>query len=153
MNIYQTKDIEAISRVLNHPKVYKWLSDDFAQNPYVPPMNNDTFYLMDETKNGVVQLDPMNGVCCQVHIAVTPDMWGSGVKFAKECILWGVERTTYMKAVVMIPAFNRLTIKLIKECGFDKEGLLKKSFLKNWKLYDQEVYGITKTQVLLNKGG
>jgi RimJ/RimL family protein N-acetyltransferase len=41
---------------------------------------------------------------------------------------------------------------MVKKCGFVKEGLLKKSFLKNWKLYDQEIYGITKMHVL-SKGG
>lgn len=151
--IFATKNIDEVSRVLNHPKVYSWVSDDFSSKPYVPPVNENIVYLMDETKRGVVVIHPMNSIACYIHIALTPEMWGNGVKFAKDCILWGVENTRYMKAVVMIPIFNRLTIRLVKKCGFKKEGLLKKSFLKDWKLYDQEVYGITKAQVLANKGG
>jgi hypothetical protein len=152
MVVNLTKDVKAISKVLNHPRVYKWLCDDCSKSPYVPPMDKDIIYLMDDTKKCVVQLSPMNGICCQVHIGIDPDMWGQGAKFSKKCILWAVKNTTYMKAVVIIPVFNQLTINMVKKCGFVKEGLLKKSFLKNWKLYDQEIYGITKMHVL-SKGG
>jgi len=142
------KDKEAIAKVFNHPAVYNWITDDCSPEIYEPDMDAKFIYLMDDTKNGVVRLDPINSICCQAHIALTPKLWGSGCEFVRDVIAWGVKNTLYMKVIVMIPAFNKLTIRLVEKIGFSREGVIKKSFLKNWKLYDQELWGLTKTDFI-----
>lgn len=141
-----TTDKELISRVLNHPKVYKWISDDCSPEVYDPVMCPGRIYLTDETKSGIVMIDQMNGICCQVHAALLPELWGKGLEFVKATIRWGFAKTRYMKIIAIIPEFNRLTIRIVKECGFAKEGILKKSFLKNWKMHDQVIFGLTKAE-------
>jgi len=49
-----------------------------------------------------------------------------------------------MKIISLVPEFNPLAARLCRVCGLKKEGVLKKSFLKNFKLYDQSVYGMSK---------
>jgi len=136
--------MQAVSKIMNHPKVYRWLGDDCSPLMYEP--EDKGIYLIDDTKSGVVRLDHINGICCQVHIALTPNMWGKGIEFGKRCIEWAITNTRYIKAIVMIPTYNRLTISLVKKCGFTQEGLIRKSFLKDWKLYDQVIFGITKRE-------
>jgi len=146
--IHRSTDIDAIFEILNHPRVYGWVSDDCSQKPHNPVMNDSLIYLMDESKMGVVMLVPVNGICCSAHIALRPEMWGGGVDFVKESIRWGVTNTRYMKLVCSIPEYNRLAIRLVKKCGLTQEGRTKKSFLKNMKLYDQLIFGITKREFL-----
>lgn len=144
MIVSLTKDIQVIAEIVNHPKLYGWLSDDCSPLIYEP--DPKSLYLTDDNEDGIVRLDHVNGVCCQVHIAVTPCMWGKGVEFGKKCIEWAIVNTRYIKVIAMIPIYNKLTIRLVKKCGFKQEGLIKKSFLKNWKLHDQVLFGITKRE-------
>ena len=150
--ISRTEDIDKIARIMNHPGVHKWITDDCSPSVHVPEITDSIIYLVDDTGNGVIQLSSINGICCQAHIALTPALWGKGVEFTKACIYWTIQHTRYMKAVALIPVFNRLTISLVKKVGFMQEGLITKSFLKDWKLYDQAVFGLTKKD-FLNEGG
>ena len=148
--IFQSIDKEAISKIYNHPKVYKWISDDCSPRPYEPVINNSFIYLIDETKNGVIRIEPVNSICCQVHTALSPEIWGKGFEFVKNATAWGFQNTRYMKIITLVPEYNRLAISLCKKCGFKQEGIIEKSFLKNWKLYDQILFGLTKKQFLIN---
>ena len=144
--VHRSTDKDAISKILNHPRVYGWVSDDCSPKPYDPVMHDSLIYLLDETKNGVILLAPVNGICCSVHIALKPEIWGSGVNFVKEAIRWAIANTRYMKAICSIPEYNRLAIRLVKKCGFTQEGIIKNSFLKNMKLHNQILFGITKRE-------
>lgn len=148
--IHPSNDKEAISKIYNHPKVYKWISDDCSPKPYDPIMHESFIYLMDETKNGVIRIEPVNSICCQVHTALMPELWGKGFEFVKNAIAWGFQNTRYMKIITLVPEYNRLAMNLCKKCGFDEEGVIKKSFLKRWKLYDQFLFGLEKQQFLIN---
>jgi len=144
--MFITTDKELIAKILNHPKVYKWITDDCSPKVYEPVLYPNVIYLTDETQSAVVRIDPMNGICCTVHFALLPEAWGKGLEIVKEAITWGFSKTHYMKIVAIIPDYNRPTIKIVKECGFTKEGILKKSFLKNWKMRNQVIYGLTKNE-------
>ena len=146
--IIRSTDIDAISEILNHPRVYGWVSDDYSPKPYNPVIHDSLIYLMDESKMGIILLAPVNGICCSAHIALRPEVWGSGVDFVKESIRWIVINTRYMKAICSIPEYNRLAIRLVRKCGFTQEGTIKRSFLKGFKLYDQFIFGITKREFL-----
>jgi len=145
-NCCVTTDKELISKILNHPKVYKWITDDCSPKVYEPVIQHNVIYLTNETQSGIVRIDPMNGICCQAHIALLPEMNGNGKEFVISAMTWGFSKTKYMKVVAFISENNRLAIKLVKDCGFNEEGRLKKSRLKNWKMYDQIIYGITKSE-------
>ena len=137
-------DVEVISRILNHPEVRDWLTDDNSPGNYIPVIHPSVIYLVDDSKNGVIRIDPMNSVSCFVHIATTPVMRGKGLDFCKAAFAWGFERTRYRKVVAMIPEYNERVIRLVNKLGFVQEGTLKNSFLKNWKLVDQVIYGLSK---------
>lgn len=145
MGVYRTKDMAAVSRILNHPKVFRMISEDFTPK-YVP--KNREFYIMNDGQTGVVRIDPFTGVTCSAHIATLPELWGKGADFTTECLKWGFKNTTYNKVVVFIPEFNRLTISLCKKCGFEQEGKISHSFILNWKYHDMIIMGITKTRFL-----
>lgn len=140
-------DKAVLTRIFNHPKVFDYLTDDLSPEFYEPVIHPQVTYLVDETKEGVIRLDPMNGMCCSVHIATTPKMWGTAHEFCKSAIKWGFRNTPYQKVVAIVPVFNDMTLKLVRDIGFTQEGLLKKSFLKNWNLHDQVVFGLCKGDI------
>jgi len=142
--VAQTFDIKKIARILNDKKVIDWISDDATKGRYVPPLSPNVIYLIDDTDSGVIRIDPLNSVACTVHIATLPRMWGSGHTFVKDAIKWGFKNTTYQKVVAIIPEYNKFTIKLVSDLNFKKEGVLEKSFLKNWQMHNQLIYGLNK---------
>lgn len=143
MIVKKTDDWHAVSKILNHPKVFAFITDDAHPPMYNPNMLQ--FWIINEEETGVVRLDPINSTCCIAHIAALPELWGSAREFTWACLEWGFKNTTYSKVVAIVPEFNRLTVKLCERCGFETEGKIKKSFMKNYKYHDQIIFGITKT--------
>lgn len=150
MIINRSYDLDAISYIMNHETVRNSIVDDIGANDskIIIPYHEDIIYLTNELNQGVIRLDPMNNIFCQAHIAVLPELYGNAVAFVKKALVWGCLNTRYMKVITFIPVFNRLTLKLIQACKFKKEGVVTQSFLKNWKLNDQQIYGITKKEIL-----
>ncbi len=99
---------------------------------------------MDETKAGVIRIDPMNGITCCMHIAALPEMWGKTKVFVQDVIRWTFTNTGYMKVTAFIPVDNKLAIKLARDVGMVQEGILTKSYLRNWKVLDQIIFGLYK---------
>lgn len=145
--VTRTFDSEVLINIFNHPQVHGWIVDDKSPDFHKPIINPAIIYLVDESKKAVVQIDPLNGISCNVHVAALPEMWGIMDGFVRESIIWGFKNTRYMKAVAMIPAYNRCALGIAKRAGFVNEGVLRKSFLRKWKLHDQIILGLCKEDV------
>jgi len=141
--IYNCTDKTLIENIILHPKVINWLVDDNSKN-YDVIIHPQIYYLMNKRNSGVIRVDPMNSVTCSVHIATLPSLWGNGHDFVKEAIEWGFTNTRYQKIIGIIPVYNERVIKLVKDFNFKQEGILTKSFLKNWVLVDQLVFSLNK---------
>ena len=124
--------------------MFGWISDDISAKCVDPIMGDAILYLMNTEKTGVIMVTPMNSIACQVHTAALPELWGKASGFVKECIEWGFTNTRYLKITTFVPSFNKLALRLARNAGFEKEGIIRKSFLKNWELCDQIIYGLTK---------
>lgn len=141
--IYNCINKTIIESIVLHPKVMTWLTDDNSKH-YEVVIHPQVYYLVNEENSGVVRVDPMNSVTCAVHIATLPSLWGHGHEFSQEVLEWIFKNTRYQKVVGIIPAYNDRVIKLVKDFNFKQEGLLTKSFLKNWVLADQIIFGLNK---------
>jgi len=146
--IFNCKNEKDIARIWNHPKVLGWIRDDLSPKIATPVIAFPLLYLMNKEKTGVIMVVPMNGITCEVHTACLPELWGKASEFIKECIDWGCDNTRYQKIITYIPTFNRLAIRITKKAGFEQEGRIKESFVKDWKLYDQLIFGMTKKDYL-----
>jgi len=147
MHVSRTRDKKAILKIINHNKVRKWVVDDLSPDNYTPFMHESVIVLMDDEKLGMIRIEPMNGICCQVHIATKPKMWGHAVEFGQLAKEWLFKHTRYQKVVAMVPAYNRLAIRVCRKIGFKQEGVIERSFLRNWELHDWIVFGLNKNEV------
>ena len=120
-----------------------WLTDDNSDN-YEVIIHPQIYYLVNEENSGVLRIDKMNSVTCSGHLATLPSLWGNGHAFVQEVLDWIFINTFYQKIVGIIPAYNERVIKLVKDLNFKQEGVLTKSFLKNWVLADQLIFGLSK---------
>ena len=143
--VFRTKDLESVSKILNHPDVYSKMFDDATPEPIKPA---EGFYIINQEHTGVVRVDRMNGICCSVHIATLPELWGKAYEFTIEALGWGFENTSFIKIIAIIPEFNRPAMCLCSRCGFQREGWIKKSFLKRWELHDQILFGLNKSDFM-----
>lgn len=141
--IYNCINKEVIKNIVLHPKVINWLTDDNSNN-YEVVIHPQVYYLVNEENTGVVRVDPMNSVTCSVHIATLPELWGHGHEFSKEILTWLFTNTLYQKVVGIIPEYNNRVIKLVQDLNFTQEGILTKSFLKNWVLTNQLIFSLNK---------
>jgi len=145
MIIHRSFDFKAISQIINHPLVRAMMADDGTlDRVYV----KEAFYLMDEDQKGVIRIDPINCVTCSAHIATLPEMWGHADTFTMSALRWGFNNTKYTKVVAMVPEYNKAARGLCARCGFEVEGRIKKSFLRNLTYYDMIIFGLTKTDFL-----
>ena len=149
--IFNCQNESEIARIWNHPKVLGWITDDLCPKVAKPIITFPLLYLMNKEKTGVIMVVPVNGITCEVHTACLPELWGKSSEFIRGCIDWGMDNTRYQKIITYVPTFNRLAIRITKKAGFEQEGLIKESFLKNWKLYDQYLFGMTKIDYLKRK--
>ncbi len=141
--IYNCINKAVIENIILHPKVINWLTDDNTKN-YDVVIHPQIHYLVNEANTGVVRVDPMNSVTCSLHIATLPELWGNGKSFGLDVRDWVFSKTLYQKAVAIIPAYNDRVIRLVNRLNFKQEGVLTKSFLKNWVLTDQLIFSLNK---------
>lgn len=146
--IQQTQNKKDIEKIINHPKIYKWLVDDLSPKEFKISLKDDILYLINGEKTGLIIVEHLNGITCQIHTVALPSLWGRVDEFAKEVCQWIFTNTRYLKIITFIPTYNRLAKRLAEKCWMEKEGLIIKSFLKNWRTWDQYVYGLTKDNFL-----
>ena len=134
---------EAWQEINNHPLIRKWVRDDFGS----VEINKGWLYLGVEDK-GYVAIEPLNHICYSLHIALLPELWGRGKEVGMAAGWWCFNNTICQKLQVIVPEYNRLAIKISRDCGLELEGVMKKSFAKGFKLHDQVIYGITKRSAI-----
>ena len=134
--------MDAVARICNDAEVFRHISDDMSPYPYVPDPRH--LYIMNKEETGVIQVESLTGTTCMVHLSCLPSMNGNAADFVKEAIAWGFSHTPYTKIVAIIPETNRGAIRVAKQCNFQVEGKITKSFRKNWVHYDQVVLGLSK---------
>lgn len=138
-------DPDIVLRILINEKVRKFIGDDFTDTIKINP---DWLYLVTDDDRGVVAVQPMNYVCYQLHIAIIPKIWGKAREIGRSAGLWLFKNTPCEKLQVIVPIFNKLAIKIAVNNGMQKEGVLKNSFSKGFKMHDQIIFGITKEEAL-----
>ena len=152
MIIERTREWELIKSIVTHPKVYRAVSDDFSAMPeeWNPNQSEDIHYLLashDEKTLGMFILVPQNRICWQVHTCMLPESYGELTKkIALESIKWIWEHTECLRIITEVPFYNRLAFKFAKDCGMIQYGINPQSYMKNGKLRDVILLGVSKCQ-------
>ena len=150
ITVERTFDYSLVREVMTHPKVWPHVTDDGS-----PPKeafrlieSDYVIYLLAKDGDevlGVWVLVPHNTVCYEVHTCMLPSAWGARAREAALIAIqfvWGC--SSCARLVTNVPEYNRLALRFAKAAGMTEFGRNPRSFLKDGKLWDQIMLGISK---------
>ena len=145
-------DAEFVRNIMTDPSIYPYNSDDNSVSPedFDPSsfLKLEAVYFLSPGEDALFMVTPVNSVTYEVHSCVLPPARGKkAVVYAKYLIAWMFEHTTCRKLVTHVPSCNAPALALAVRAGMEREGVNRKSFLKNGILMDQTVLGICKKEV------
>ncbi len=139
----RTEHQELIKAIITHPGIYNDVSDDGAvdSKDYEPVIHDNIYYLLCDA--GIFIYMPINSITWEVHSCILPKFRGKSLDSAKESVQWMFNNTDCKKIITHVPSFNERAYVYAKSAGLEDEGINKKSFLKDGKIYDQWVLGVS----------
>ncbi len=143
-------DLGIVRSVMAHPKVWPWIHDDFAPpvEQFIPQMRPDIFYLLLHTEDklaGLFMIVWQNTIMAEVHTCLLPEFWGkAGLECAKAGIEYMFTQTPCEKLITYVPSDNGQAERYSTRNGFMEEGNLTQAFVRNEKLLDMKLFGLTK---------
>lgn len=151
MRAVELDDPAAIRRIMTHPRVYPRLCDDFSPAPeeFEPTLCSGLHYIGIERDSidGLVFYHRHNTVTYEAHTCLKPSLWGrDGRKGWLMTAGWMFDHTDCRKIIGSCPADNPLIERFAKSIGFTVEGVNRKSLLRNGRLLDQTMVGLTKEE-------
>ena len=157
ISVCRTHDYTEIDKIFKHEEIYPHVSDDYSNNPEdmdteLAASNEALFFIkseVDENLAGMFMYHPHNGVLYEVHSAVLPEYRGAiSVEMALMSLQWMFKNTNCKKVITYVPRGNKPAFALARRVGMIVEGVNRLSIMKNGKLIDQKVLGITEEEVL-----
>jgi hypothetical protein len=155
----RTCDMDLVRRVMTHPKVWPWISDDFAPAPedfqpldhpgivYVEAIVPDGSGPGQEKLLGLWIFAPQNGACWEVHTCLLP---GHGFLRAREAARamaeWIWEHTACLRIVTNVPRCNRAAYAFARAAGMQEFGTNEGSYMKNGRVWDQIMLGLSRPE-------
>lgn len=140
-----------LKRIITDPKLWDRISDDYCPSRDDFQPNPNMLYVVvrdDQELLGLWAFHLHNAICWEVHTCLLPVAWGDrGRRAALEMAEWLWANTECLRLITNVPAFNRLAFKFAKAAGMEQYGVNKLSYMKQGKLRDQILLGLSKPQV------
>ncbi|MFX6097781.1 DUF2824 family protein [Acinetobacter baumannii] len=145
MHLVKLDDLEEINRIILNEHVQKDICDDPTQNEKVQNLGPHEWVgvVENDTTQGLFLLIKHNSIAIEIHTCLLPGLRGSKAIEAGKLIL-NLIFENHQKVISWIPENNRKAKLFAQMLGFQVEGINRASFLKDGKLLDQFLVGLTK---------
>lgn len=149
MHLIQLTSLEEINKIILDETVQEDISDDLTKNKAILSLLNHEWIgvVEDDQIQGLFVLITQNSKSVEIHTCLLPTLRGSKAIEAGKLILSLIFKN-YEKVISWIPENNRKAKLFSLRLGFEIEGINRASFLKNGKLQDQFLVGLTKGEYL-----
>lgn len=150
MTFERTFDMQLAREVITHPKVWPWISDDGspARESFVPENHPGNLYLLcfdGETLLGLWLFVKRNAVTVEVHTCLLPHHgFHRGRVAARQAAEWIWANTDVQRIITSVPETLRIALRFAQAAGMVEFGRNLKSFLKNGRLWDEVLLGISR---------
>lgn len=149
MTFERSKDWQAIKTIVTHARVYPHITDDFspARDKWEPLTNGAVEYILVRDKDEVLGLwaFEVGSVCWRVHTCLLPCAWGKrGIEAAEQMAQWIWTNTPCLRIITEVPSYNTLAFRFATSAGMERYGVNPQSYMKNGKLWDVSLLGISK---------
>ncbi len=147
-----TTDLAEVKRIVTRPDNWASISEDDDGDPwdYEPKVHPQVVYVLakDADKTlGLLIFSVHSRICWEATIMVLPTGKGRAFEIAKFGQRWCFERGCE-RLIGRVLRSNRLALKLNKAIGFKVYGVNPKSCMKNGKLEDFVLFGMSKSDWL-----
>ena len=153
MIVERTFDADLIKSVLLRQEIKATIAED-GVDEFEPDLEGDIWLVMrDETVIAVYQLERVNAIMLQIHANVLPEHRKKHSKDTGRAALdWILDNLPEIhKIVAYIPVIYPNVRDFTASFGFQIEGVLTQSYLKNGVVHDQWVMGITRQELEAKK--
>jgi hypothetical protein len=143
-------DINDVARILVDNSVLPFICDDGGAEPdYIRQyasslLDNVSVYVLMPRVNTLIIFIPTNAVTYDLHVATIK---GGGRRFIKQdahkAVEWMLDNTQVKKFTTMCPRSNPAARIMAMACKMKKEGTITQSWLKDGRLWDIDIFGIT----------
>lgn len=143
-------DVALLKGVITHVAIYEECADDFSpsRQEFEPVMHPSVLYLV-VRDHGVLQglffFHPINAITYEVHTCLLPHCWGHAARLiAREMLKWLWANTAIYRLITSVPDYNRKASIFARAAGMKEYGRNPESFMKEGKLRDLILLGISK---------
>lgn len=145
MHLVQLTSLDEINSIILNQAVQDDISDDLSKDHKVTSLSNHEWIGVadNDQLQGLFLLIKHNSISIEIHTCLLPTLRGSKAIEAGKLIL-NLIFQKYEKVISWIPEHNRKAKLFSIRLGFEIEGINRASFLKNGKIYDQFLVGLTK---------
>lgn len=150
MIVERIYDADLIKDICTRPEIWETISeDDYDPADFHVDLNECWLMVGDDVEvMGLYNLHPINGITLQIHPMILKEFRGKAAyESGKLALKWVVENTAYEKVFCYIPTIYRNVILFAMRCGMVKEGINRRSWLKNGKIHDMVLLGITRQEI------
>lgn len=148
LQLERTRDMQLVAEILSHPAIWPHIHEDGTDE--AAPHDLDGFHWLlvsDGAPAGVFLAHPRSAACYEVHTCLLPRIWGAGAARAAQLLLEHLFQVVGCEKVVTnVPTYNRPALRFAKASGMKVEGNNRSSFLRNGRLEDQIMLGITRKE-------
>lgn len=145
MELREISDLIAINKIILNPFVQDDICDDFSVGVSLSEIPSHVQFMgvyEDNMLCGLYMLVPQNCATVEVHTCLLPLLRGvKAIQAGQLIIQYMFER--YKKIISWIPIDNKKAELYSKLLGFKIEGISRESYLKNGKLQDMKLVGMT----------
>ena len=132
------------TRIITHPDIYPFVSDDGSVPRETYVLHEQIFPLVvyDPEPVACSIFYPVNTCTLEIHTQTLPDARKRSFEYGRAMLAWIWWKTDAEKIVAAIPSDNRKTLLYTLRLGFKIEGISTKSFIRNGTLLDRTYIGI-----------
>ena len=154
MRIQRIFNAELLAEVVTDDQLWEAVSEDgsVGKTEYVKLLDMEAMYVLalisgeENTElHGFVIGRHHTTTVIETHVAIRPEYWGhaDNVRLGQLACTWLLTLEGVEKLVASIPVPDKEVLRYSQRVGFKREGVNKKSFLRNGELLDQYYVGMT----------
>lgn len=141
-----TTDYDMIKAMLwDDQELYNRISDDFTSiDRWNPKLSMWLGWFEDDVCKGLLSVTEQNAIVLEIHLHVPKKYRGKdSFKIGNGIIQHLADNCDkrFVKINARIPECYKDVVRFSEKCGFDQEGLDRKSYLKNGKYYNTVLIG------------
>ena len=145
MELKELNDLNLINEIILNPFVQDDIADDSSMGVSISEIPSHMRFIGVYDNNilcGLYMIVPQNCATVEVHTCLLPLLRGrKAIQAGRLIIQYMFDR--YKKIISWIPVDNKKAELYSKLLGFKIEGISRESYLKNGKLQDMKLVGIT----------